>query len=172
MPLRDTREEDSQKPPRSALVMECFEPSENQEQLLARRERVGKHAAPALYNAVEHRRIPFRFLWMPLAAIQDGLGGKARAIMIAILAGLVALTALFVLVPYPLKMDATGNFLPKTRRYIYSPAGAHVMRFDIEPGESVRENHNLILMFDLGLEEDLIKVDRDIDGDQETIQVL
>ena len=89
MPLRDQREEDSKNPPRSAIVMECFEPTETQEQLIARLEIVGKHAAPALYNAVEHRRIPFRFVWMPLAAIQDGLGGKTRAIVIAILAALV-----------------------------------------------------------------------------------
>src|SRR5262249_17789875 len=172
MPLRDTREEDSKKPPRSALVMECFEPSETQEQLLARLEVVGKHAAPALYNSVEHRRIPFRFVWLPLAAIQEGLGGKARAIVFGILAGLVLLAALFVLVPYPLKMDAIGNFLPKTRRFIYSPAPAHAPRFAVAPRDTVRENQNLILMYDLSLHRQLVQLSKDIDAAQKQIDVL
>jgi hypothetical protein len=171
-PLRDTREEDSKKPPRSAIVMESFEPEESQEQLIARMEIVGKHAAPALYNAVEHRRIPGRFLWMPLAAIQEGLGGKARAIVISILAALVLLACVFVIVPYPLKMDATGQFLPQVRRYVFSPAAAHVNRFEVEPGESVRENHNLILMRDLSLERDLIRLNKDIDAAQGLIAAI
>jgi hypothetical protein len=169
MPLRDTREEDSKKPPRSALVMECFEPSENQEQLLARMEVVGKHAAPALYNAVEHRRIPFRFVWMPLAAIQDGLGGKARAIVFGIIAALVLLAALLVLVPYPLKLDGIGHFLPKTRRWIYSPAQAFVYKFDVQPNETVPENQNLILMYDLQLHKDLVRLSNEIDAAQKQI---
>src|SRR5262249_2314060 len=124
LPLRDEREKDSKKPPRSALVIESLEPDESQEQMVGRMEVVGNHAAPALYNAIEHRRIPSRFVWLPIAAVQDGLGGKARAIIAGVLAGIVALAALFVLVPYPLKMDATGNFLPEVRRWIYSPVPA------------------------------------------------
>jgi hypothetical protein len=172
LPLRDTREEDDKKPPRSALIMECFEPSETQEQLIARLEIVGKHAAPALYNAVEHRRIPFRFVWLPMAAVVEGLGGKARAIVLGILAAMVLLFAFFVIVPYPLKLDANGNFLPKTRRWVYSPVPAHVDHFAVEPNETVRENHNLILMRDLSLERDLIKLRKEIDAAQEAISVL
>jgi hypothetical protein len=166
MPLKDTREEDSKKPVRSALVMECFEPSEAQEQLIARMEIVGKHSAPAVYNAVEHRRIPFRFVWMPLAAIQEGLGGKTRAIIAGIIAGLALLIALCVIVPYPLKMDANGNFLPQTRRWVFSPAPAHVVQFEVEPGETVQENHNLILMYDLSLHKDLVRLNKEIDASQ------
>jgi len=172
LPLHDTREEDSKKSPRSALVMECFEPSEAQEQLIARLEIVGKHAAPALYNAVEHKRIPFRFVWMPLAAVQEGLGGKARAIIISILVGLGVLACLFVIVPYPLKLDSTGQFLPKTRRYVFSPVPAQVARFAVEPGEAVQENHNLILMHDLKHARDLIQLDQEIEATQKQIEVL
>ena len=67
-------------------------------------------------NAVEHRRIPLRFLWMPLAKAQEGLGGKARAIWMAVCIGLTALISALVLVPYPLKMDANGDLLPVVRR--------------------------------------------------------
>ena len=53
-------------------MMECFEPAANAEQMLARLEVIGRHATSALYNAAEHRRIPMRFIWLPLAAILVG----------------------------------------------------------------------------------------------------
>ena len=76
LPLKDERDKDTKRLPRSAMMMECFEPQQTPEQLVARLEVVGKHAAPALYNAVEHRRIPMRMVWAPLAKVQEGLGGK------------------------------------------------------------------------------------------------
>ena len=53
MPLRDEREAESKRPARSALMMECFEPSTAPEQLIARMEVVGKHTTTAVYNAVK-----------------------------------------------------------------------------------------------------------------------
>ena len=47
------------------------------EQVTNRLEVVCRHATPALYNAAEYRRIPFRFLWMPLAKLQEGMGELA-----------------------------------------------------------------------------------------------
>jgi hypothetical protein len=58
--------------------MESFNPPEQVEPLVQRLEVVGKHAAPALYNAAEMKRVPFRFLWWPVLKVQEGLGGKAR----------------------------------------------------------------------------------------------
>jgi hypothetical protein len=172
LPLRDEREQESKKPPRSALVMECFEPAESSEQLVARMEVVGRHSAPALYNAVEHRRIPFRFVWMPLAKIQEGLGGKARAIVAGIAAGLAVLVAVLVLVPYPLKMDATGQFLPVTRRLVYSPVPGRVDHFDVKPGDMVDEEDNLIDMDDFTLHMKLIQLQKDIDTAQGVLAEL
>src|SRR5262249_57080546 len=96
MPLKDEREQESKKPPRSALLMECFEPGTSTEQLMARLEVVGRHATSALYNAVEHKRIPLRFPWRPLAKVQEGLGGKTQAIIYSIAAALVLLIAVLV----------------------------------------------------------------------------
>lgn len=149
LPLRDEREgENSKKPARSALMMECFDPPASSEQLLARLEVVARHATSALYNAHEHRRIPMRFLWVPLAKVQDGLGGKARAIGLAIAAGVAALVAALVLVPYPLKMDAKGQLLPMERRYVYAPREGRVEAFRVTPGADVREGTPLIELYD------------------------
>ena len=45
-------------PPRSAVLMECFEPAIAPDQMVSRLEVVTQHATPALYNAAEHKRIP------------------------------------------------------------------------------------------------------------------
>ena len=66
-PLRDERE-NGLRPPRSAILMECFEPPAEPQQLIARLDVVARHSTPALYNAVEHRRIPGR--WILAAACQ------------------------------------------------------------------------------------------------------
>src|SRR5262249_5430301 len=144
LPLRDERESESKKPPRSALMMECFDPAQSPEQLVARLEVVGRHATSALYNAAEHRRIPMRFIWQPIAKVQEGLGGKARAIMMASAAGVALLTLILIFVPYPLKMDSKGQLLPKERRFIYAPVEGKIDRFAVEPGQSVMTGQPLV----------------------------
>jgi hypothetical protein len=162
LPLKDERESESKKPPRSGLMMECFDPAQSPEQLVARLEVVGRHAASALYNAAEHRRIPMRFIWQPIAKVQEGLGGKARAIIISIAAGLFLLLLLFVFVPYPLKMDSKGQLLPKERRFIYTPVEGKIDHFMVEPGQPVMKDQDLILMHDVQLEERMRKLEAEI----------
>ena len=62
-PVRDEREKDTAKPARAVLVMEMFNPPEQIDPIVQRLEIVTKHAAPALYNAAEMRRVPLKFLW-------------------------------------------------------------------------------------------------------------
>jgi hypothetical protein len=151
LPLRDERETNTKKPPRSALMMECFEPAASPEQLVARLEVVGRHSTSALYNAAEHKRIPMRFVWAPLAKVQEGLGGKARAILALIGVLLLILIACMIFVPYPLKMEAKGQLQPVKRRWIYSPIDAQVVKFmeGVAPGKRVRKDQVLIQMHDV-----------------------
>jgi hypothetical protein len=152
MPLHDDRDKDKKRKPRSALLMECFETNLQPEQLIARLDVVGRHACPALYNSLEYRRIPMRFLWLPLAYVQDGLGGKAKAITLAVTVGLVALILALIFVPFPLKMEANGNFQPQERASVYSPIVAKVE--EIKPkssGVEVAKGQELFVMFSLDL---------------------
>src|SRR3954451_12594410 len=141
VPLHDEREGDGkekpQLPPRSVLLMECFESPVDEAQTTARLDVVARHATSALYNSVEHRRIPMRFLWMPLAKLQEGLGGKTKAIVLAVVVGLSLIGASLYALPYRLKMEATGKVLPVVRRVIFSPQPGTVTRFEVSPGEQV-----------------------------------
>ncbi|HZY88892.1 MAG TPA: hypothetical protein VFE78_28970, partial [Gemmataceae bacterium] len=153
-PLHDEREDkDKEKgkhrrPARAALVMECFEPPADAQQYVNRMEVVSRHAAPALYNAVEHRRIPMRFVWMPLAKVQEGLGGKARAISALVVVALSLIGSALFLLPYPLKMDANGNLLPVVRRVVYPPETGVIREFRAEPNAKVVPGRDLAMLFD------------------------
>ncbi len=146
-PLRDEREKESNKPSRSGILMEAFDTGEDHQQQIARLDVISKHSAAALYNAVEYRRIPMRWIWMPIAKVQDGLGGKAKAILLCIFLALVTLVSVLILVPYPLKMDARGQLLPITRRWVYSREQGEIIQFiNLKPNATFPENENLLLL--------------------------
>ncbi len=172
MPLKDEREKDSKKPVRSILLLECFDPTVPLEQMAARLEVVGKHATAALYNAAEYRRIPMRFLWFPLARIQDGLGGKARAILTLIAVALVGLIGALVLVPYPLKMEAQGQLLPIQRGWLYPPVSGTIteIKGSLISGSKVAKDQELIKMFSVELQEKITDLTTKILTARNTIQ--
>jgi len=164
MPLHDERDKDTGIPARSALMMECFETNLAPEQLIARLEVVGRHAGPSLFNAQQYYRIPMRLLWLPLAYVQDGLGGKAKAITASILAGLTILVLAMIFVPFPLKMEANGEALPKDRAWVYPPWPGAVVDIPagLASGSRVTKGQPLMTLFDLELAEKITKMQTEI----------
>ena len=155
MPQHDEREGDGKAKPRlparSALVVESFETPADTQQLIARLEVVSRHATPALYNAVEHYRIPMRYLWMPIAKLQEGLGGKTKAIVVLVILALSLIGAGLYALPYPLQMDATGKVFPTVRRTVYSPYPGVIKAFEVQANEGVQERRSLAKMYDATL---------------------
>jgi hypothetical protein len=170
-PLRPEKEGSK---PRFALVMECFDPATAPEELIARLDVVARHARGAVHNAAAYRRIPLRWLWQPLAAVQEGLGGPAAVWTAVLAATLVAVLAALVCLPFPLKMDATGQLLPRERRWLYAPVEGQVVRFEqgVQPGSAVAENQSLVLMYDVQLELKLVQLANEIAAAQEEITAL
>ena len=165
LPLKDEREGEIKKPPRSTLVMESFEPTVTPEHLLARLEVVGRHATSALYNGVEHRRIPMRWIWMPLAKLEEGLGGRARTIAYLVGLALGLITLMMIFVPYPLKMDANGQFLPENRGWVFTQRNGRVVEFpaDLKTGSQVQQGQDLVKMYDAELQKQLREIEIEID---------
>jgi hypothetical protein len=174
LPLKDERDGETKKLARAALIMESFDPPPTAEQHINRLEVVGQHATSALYNAVEYRRIPFRWVWMPIAKVQDGLGGKTRAIIYGIGAAVLLLTLMLLVVPYPLKMDAKGQLLPEERRWVYSPVDGTVIDFapGLVTGSQLSEGQNLVLMHDVKLDLKIRDLRSEIEGLQKDIASL
>ncbi len=165
-PLQDERDKDRKKPARSALMMECFETNLAAEQLLARLDVVGRHACPALYNALEYQRIPMRFIWLPLAYLQDGMGGKAKAITALSLTAAVMLVLTMIFVPFPLKMESGGTAQPKERVWAYSPIAGKVENVmpGLVSGVKVSKGQTLLTMFDSDLEKRIRELQAEIES--------
>ena len=157
-PIRDEREKDLTKPTRSVLVLESFNPPEQTDPIVQRLEVIGKHAAVALYNAAEMKRVPLKFLWWPLAKVQEGIGGKARFYTIAGAILLAILIAVMIVVPYPLRMEAKGQLLPVEIAQIFPPKEGQVIDLRVMPGAKINPKYPAVSMFSQDLEKDYIQV--------------
>ncbi len=171
LPLRDEREKESKKPSRSGLLMECFETTEEAQELIGRLEIVGRHAVSSLYNAIEYRRIPLRWVWLPLAKLQEGLGGKGRAILTLVFLTLVALGSVLYLVPWTLKMPAPGKLLPVTRYTLYAPETGTVVRVDARPKDSFQEGYNPIELYSQEIAQQLIQTNTAVKSALESVDL-
>jgi len=152
-PIRDEREKDQSQPARSVLVMESFNPPEETEPLIQRLEVVGKHAAPALYNAAMMKRVPLKFLWWPLAKLQEGLGGKARFYTIGGAVLLAMITVAMILIPYPLRMDAKGQLQPVENQNVFALREGVLRRFMVKPGDKLLPGDPVAELYDAQLEQ-------------------
>src|SRR5262249_10365034 len=139
----------------TALLVECFEPNVTPDQLNARLDIISKHAAPAMYNAVEMRRLPFRWLLQPLASIKDGLRGKRGAIAAAIVGGLTFLILMLIFVPYPLRMEAKGKAMPKDRQTVFSLVNGRITALHTFSGKDVAKDEPLLTINDFEKEQRL-----------------
>lgn len=150
------------KPARAALVMECFDPPLEPQQLLARLDVVTQHAETSITNALEYDRVPLRWLWLPIARFEEVVGGRGKAIMAAVFIGIAILISALMFVPYPLKMESSGQLLPEVRRKVFSPTEGVVRELLVSPGQLVEENSNLGLMHDAQLESQMRQLLREI----------
>jgi hypothetical protein len=159
MPIRDEREKNDKKRARSVLLMESFNPPEMVEPLISKLDVVGKHAAVALYNAAEMKRVPFGFIWRPLARLQDGIGGKHRFYWALGITAVVLLAAAMVLIPYPLKIEAKGEYLPKQNQFIFPPYEGEVRGILVKPGERLKPGGATVLLFSQQLQQNYTAAD-------------
>jgi multidrug efflux pump subunit AcrA (membrane-fusion protein) len=159
MPLRDEREKDRPPPWRAAWVAEAFEPAQAPAEVAARMDVLALHVTPALYNAVEHRRIPLRWLWRPLARVQDGLRGRRWIAWAAAAVALALLVGAMVTVTYPLRLDAKGHLVPVERQLVFAPVQGKVVQVRARQGDHVEKGQELVLMEDVELQHKVRQLD-------------
>jgi hypothetical protein len=147
-PIRDEREKDATKPARSVVLLESFNPPENTEPIVQRLDVIAKHSAPALYNAAQMHRVPLKFLWWPLAKLQEGVGGKARFIGISVAVLLLLVALAMVLVPYPLRMEAKGQLLPVEIAQVFPPRIGVVRELRAKPGDTISPRFEVVSLYD------------------------
>jgi hypothetical protein len=170
-PIRDTeREKDEKKPARSALMMELFNPPEQTDPYVQRLDLVSKHSAPALFNAAEMKRVPLKFLWWPIAKLQDGLGGKARFYWTLGIVGLIAAILGLIFIPYPLKMEAKGELQPVNVKQVFAPHEGTIYKIQVDSGKQYPPDTSCILLYDPNLQKEIIDFASQVDGLRKKIQ--
>ena len=112
-----------------------------------------------------------RFIWMPIAKVQEGLGGKTRAIIAGVTAAVALIAVMLVFVPYPLKMDSKGSLLPKDRGFIYSPVDAKIEEFKVEPNQEVRRGEVIAQMSSNDLKQKMMSLMGERDAAQGKFQM-
>jgi hypothetical protein len=184
LPLRDERDQDAQ-PCRSVLVAERFVLNEvggesaprtptgvgGTDQILERMRVVGRHAAPALYNALEHRRIPLPWLWRPLAFARDRLHGRRWAWAGLTLIALLLFVAVLAFLPYPLRLEADGRLVPEERQVVYARVAGRVLHLRTRHGERVVRGQE-ILVLDPEWQERLRQLAHDHDHAREQVRII
>jgi hypothetical protein len=160
-PIRDDREKDNGKPARSIMLLESFNPPEQVEPMVAKLDVVSKHAAVALFNAAELRRIPFSTVWRALGTVQDALGGKHRFYYLLGAIAILALIFSLILVPYPMKMDAKGEFLPQQVAQVYAPTEGILNAIRYKGGATVKERAMVLGFYSSQLKEKLLTASND-----------
>ena len=172
MPLKDEREQDTRSKSRSALMMESFEPSQSFDQLAGRMEVIARHAAPALYNAVEHRRMPLRWALEPIAKVKDKLYGKHLAITGLIAAAVVVVLAALIFIPYPFRMEAQGQLLTKERQFVYPMVEGRIVGVKAEHGAYVQAGQPILIMESLELLTQIKQLDAEMSNATLMFQLL
>jgi hypothetical protein len=100
-----------------------------------------------------------RWVWLPLATLQEGLGGKTKTITMLVVAAASIVLAGLVVIPYPLKVESSGNALPKVRRWVYTSVPGEIIDFGISDKEAfITENRALVQMRDSALTTKIIEL--------------
>jgi hypothetical protein len=178
VPIRDEREKVKEgskevaKPVRSAVLLEMFDPPEATGPLEQKLDVVAAHSATALYNAAEMKRVPLKPLWWPLMKVQQGLGGKARFWTIFTVAALAFLTLAFTVIPYPLKLDATGKMAPLERYYVFSPQDGQIADFLVNPNDELLPGTPVAVLRRQEWAKEITGLKADIQGLNEQIAAL
>lgn len=145
-PIKDEREKNEKKAARSVLLLEMFNPPENPDPIISRLDVVSKHAAPALYNASELKRVPFKPLWWPVMRLQEGLGGKAKFWLYGGLAAAFLFMLCMIFMPYPLKVEAKGQIEPIETAFVFGPTDGVIREMRFSPGVQVDPFAEMALM--------------------------
>ncbi|HEX3152609.1 MAG TPA: hypothetical protein VHR66_31340 [Gemmataceae bacterium] len=177
-PIRDEREKPKEgskealKPVRSAVLMEVFDPPEITGPIEQKLDVISAHSATALYNSAEMKRVPLKPLWWPLMKVQQGLGGKARFWTFFTIAALVLLTVAFTVVPYPLKLDASGKLAPLERYQVFAPQDGQVLDFLVYPNQELAPGTPLAILHRNEWAEKITSSQKELEGLNAQIEFL
>jgi multidrug efflux pump subunit AcrA (membrane-fusion protein) len=128
------------------LIGELLEDATGREQLEPRMEVVAQHGAIALANAMAHHRVFMLPVWRAVGNATEWLRGNRLVKLGIALAGVAAIAALMVFVPWELRMEGRGVLVPRERHHLYTREDAVVTKVLFHHGQVVEAGQTLVEM--------------------------
>lgn len=152
VPLEDQREFGARGKASAALIVEMIEDHPLDDDMGGRIDVVARHGSIALYNALEHQRVFLLPLWKGIGRSTEWVRGRGLPKMVLALALVVGLVASMVYVPWELRLEGKGAFVPETRRIVYAPMDGTIKVVNVDRGDEVDEGSPLAEMSNPDLE--------------------
>jgi len=146
-PLADEREVTVQR--RSALLVESFEASVSPDQINQRLSLLAPHAASALFNAVEHDRLPLGALGRGIVRGRTWLRPRGWIKLMAGAACIATVIALLTFVQTPLRREASGQALPHERQTVFAALTGKIVEMKAQNGDRVDRGQELLFLEDM-----------------------
>lgn len=145
--------------PVGLLVIESFEQQTDLTPLQERVKLLAPQAATALWNAIQHRRVPWAYLFDRWAQLEHDQFHK-RAVIIALAIASVALA--LVLIPAEFRIEARGELQPQRRRELFAPADGVIAKVAVEHGQTVASGETLVSLKQAELDLEMARVNGEL----------
>jgi multidrug efflux pump subunit AcrA (membrane-fusion protein) len=148
-PLADPREEARPRPRRSVLLVECFGSAFDANEIESGLEGIARHAASALYNAVEFRRASSGWLRRGQQRLREWVHGKRPRKALVIGVALMLFVSTMVFVPAAFNVSARGQLVPKERQIIFAHLHGKIVETKTHHGDRVKKDEELLFIENL-----------------------
>ena len=172
VPMADAREFGAPGKARAAVVVEMIEDDALADQMGGKIEVVARHGAGALYNALEYHRIPLLPFWRALGASTESINASTMPKIVLALTAVVTIGLAMVLVPWPLRLEASGELVPETRRTIFAPTAGVIEEVKVDHGSPTEKGSLLVTLSNPELKRELLGLDGELDAAKDELRGL
>lgn len=137
------------------LIVEQMVDSRPPEGLAQRVEVVRQHSATALANAMEHENVFLMPVWKAIGKTKLLVRARTLPKTIAVVVGIVAVTAWLCLWPADFNLQADGTLQPTIKRNVYPRVDGVVEKVMVKHGQPVAQGQPLLQLRNIDLEKQL-----------------
>lgn len=172
IPLEDAREFGSRSSMKAALIVEMVEDTDVPGDMGGRVDAVCKNGGPALFNSLEHHRIPL----LPVMKAVGGMtqwftGQNLPKVVIGVILATVLIAGL-ILIPWPLRLEGRGELVPREKRTIFAPLTGTIRSVKVDHDDPVEDGSLLAEMFNPELEREESKLQDDLRVAEQEMRAL
>ncbi|QDU59492.1 hypothetical protein Pan216_03200 [Planctomycetes bacterium Pan216] len=162
IPMKDDREFGLKSVADVALIVEMVEDLATPDELAAKIEVVTRHGSPALFNALEYRRIPLLPVWRSIGNATQYWRGRRLSKAMMVLIGIAIVTVAMFVIPWPLRLEGRGELVPDVKRKVYAPFDGVIEDVKVEHNDPVEDGSTVLMLHNPDLESELRRLEGEL----------